>query len=159
MKHIYLLLTILLMNLSYSQEKTTIYLIRHAEKAVPAGDPDLSEEGRARAAQWSVWLGDKDITAIYSTPYKRTQQTALPLAQKLNQQVIAYSPSDIDLKAIAARHEGQSVAIVGHSNTIPMYVNRLIGENIYPDIDEDEYGNIFIITLENGKVSHELRKI
>lgn len=159
MKNIYLLLTILLMNLSYSQEKTTIYLIRHAEKAVPTGDPDLSEAGKARADRWAGWLADKGIVAIYSTPYKRTQQTAQPLAQILNKQVITYNPSDADLKAIAARHEGQSIVIVGHSNTIPMYVNKLIGENMYLDIDEAEYGNIFIVTLENGKISHELRKI
>ena len=159
MKSIYLLLTILFMNLMHSQEATTIYLIRHAEKAVATGDPDLSEGGKARAAQWAEWLGDKNISAIYSTPYKRTQQTARPLALKINQQVITYNPSEADLKDMAARHKGQSIVIVGHSNTIPMYVNRLIGENIYPDIDEAEYGSIFIITLENGRVSHELQKI
>ena len=59
MKSIYLLLTILFMNLMHSQEATTIYLIRHAEKAVATGDPDLSEGGKARAAQWAEWLGDK----------------------------------------------------------------------------------------------------
>lgn len=159
MKSIYLLLTILSMSFMYSQEKTTIYLIRHAEKAEATGDPDLSEAGKARANRWAEWLADKDITAIYSTPYKRTQQTAQPLAQKLNQQVITYNPAEADLKAMAAKHEGQSIIIVGHSNTIPMYVNKLIGENKYPDIDEAEFGNIFIITLENGRVSHELLKI
>ena len=159
MKSIYLLLTILFMNLMHSQEATTIYLIRHAEKAVATGDPDLSEGGKARAAQWAEWLGDKNIAAIYSTPYKRTQQTAQPLAQKTNQQVITYNPSEADLKTMAARHKGQSIVIVGHSNTIPMYVNKLIGENKYTDIDEAEYGNIFIITLENDSISHELRKM
>ena len=159
MKSIYLLLTILSMSFMYSQEKTTIYLIRHAEKTVATGDPDLSEAGKARANRWAEWLADKDITAIYSTPYKRTQQTAQPLAQKLNQQVITYNPAEADLKAMAAKHEGQSIVIVGHSNTIPMYVNKLIGENKYPDIDEAEFGNIFIITLENGSISHELRKM
>lgn len=159
MKSIYLLLTILSMNLMHSQEATTIYLIRHAEKAVATGDPDLSEAGKARAAQWAEWLGDKNIAAIYSTPYKRTQQTAQPLTQKTNLQVITYNPSEADLKTMAARHNGQSIVIVGHSNTIPMYVNRLIGENKYPDIDEAEYGSIFIITLEKGRITHELRKI
>ena len=159
MKSIYLLLTILSMSFMYSQEKTTIYLIRHAEKAEATSDPDLSEAGKARANRWAEWLADKGITAIYSTPYKRTQQTAQPLAQKLNQQVITYNPAEADLKAMAGKHEGQSIVIVGHSNTIPMYVNKLIGENKYPDIDEAEFGNIFIITLENGRVSHELLKI
>jgi len=159
MKSIYLLLTFLSMNLIYSQETTTMYLIRHAEKADATADPDLSEAGKARAKQWANWLADKNIAVIYSTPYKRTQQTAQPLAQMFQQQIITYNPSEVDLKAMAAKHKGQSIVIVGHSNTIPLYVNRLIKNNQYPDFDEDEFGNIFIITLENEMISHELRKI
>ena len=159
MKIIYLFLTILSINLMHSQETTTIYLIRHAEKAGGSTDPDLSEAGKARANRWAEWLADKSIAAIYSTPYKRTQQTAQPLAQMLNQQAITYNPSEVGLKAMAAKHKGQSIVIVGHSNTIPLYVNRLLGKDHYPDIDESECGNIFIITFENERVSHELRKI
>ena len=48
-----------------------------------AADPDLSEAGRARAASLATALKDAGIVAIFTTEFKRTQQTAEPLAKAL----------------------------------------------------------------------------
>ena len=147
------------MTVSSAQETTTIYLIRHAEKADASPDTELSEAGKARAQKWKAYFSNKHIAAIYSTPYKRTTATAEPLAAANALTINAYNPSELDLKTIVAKHTGKAVVIVGHSNTIPKYVNKLIRENTYPDIDENEFGTVYIITIKGDTVSHKLEKL
>lgn len=147
------------MNSLSAQETTTIYLIRHAEKADATPDTDLSEAGKTRAQKWKAYLSDKNIAAIYSTPYKRTTATAEPLATANKLVINNYNPSEIDLKAIAEKNTGKSVLIVGHSNTIPKYINKLLRENKYPDIDENEFGYIYIVTVKGDSVTHRLEKL
>ena len=48
-----------------------------------ANDPDLSDVGRTRAQALATALKDAGVTAIFVTEYKRTQQTAEPLAKLL----------------------------------------------------------------------------
>lgn len=159
MKYIYSILTLLLMNISSAQETTTIYLIRHAEKADASPDTELSEAGKARAQKWKAYFSDKNIVAIYSTPYKRTTTTAEPLAAANKLAITPYNPSELDLKTIAEKHTGKSVLIVGHSNTIPKYINKLLGENKYPDIDESEFGYMYIVTIKGSEMSCKLEKL
>lgn len=159
MKYIYLLLTPLFMIFSSTQETTTIYLIRHAEKADTSPDTELSEAGKARAQRWKDYFIDKDITAIYSTAYKRTTGTAEPLAKANGITITTYGPPAIDLQTIANKHTGKATLIVGHSNTIPKYVNKLLQQDIYPDISENEFGNLYIITIRGNTVTHRLEKL
>src|SRR6266446_2098902 len=69
--------------LSTATAQSTILIVRHAEKADATKDPDLSEAGRARSEGLAKTLRDANITAIYATEFKRTQQTAAPLAKAL----------------------------------------------------------------------------
>src|SRR5438093_7590296 len=58
-----------------------VVIVRHAEKAASdGGDPDLSPAGRARAEELARILKDSGITAIFTSEFKRTQQTAAPIA-------------------------------------------------------------------------------
>lgn len=159
MKYIYIILTLLLMNISSAQETTTIYLIRHAEKADASPDTELSEAGKARVQKWKTYFNNKDIAAIYSTPYKRTTATVQPLATANKLTITPYSPSELDLKTIADKHTGKSVLMVGHSNTIPKYINKLLRENKYPDIDESEFGYVYIVTIKGNEISCRLEKL
>jgi len=62
MKNIYLVITLLFFTKLWSQQATTtIYLIRHAEKVDNSADPELSEAGTARAANWAQFFKDKPI--------------------------------------------------------------------------------------------------
>ncbi len=143
-----------------AQEKpTVIYFIRHAEKADLSKDPDLSEAGAARAQSWAGWFKDKGIVAVYSTGYKRTMETARPIAEQERLDILTYDPRNPDLENIINHHKGLSIVIVGHSNTIPNYVNQLIGEKKYTDINESEYGSLYTVTIYSDKVTHALKKI
>jgi len=58
-----------------------VVIVRHAEKAANGGnDPDLSSAGRARAEALARILKDSGITAIFTSEFKRTQETAVPTA-------------------------------------------------------------------------------
>jgi hypothetical protein len=52
--------------------------------------------------------------------------------------------------------KGESVLIVGHSNTVPEVI-RMLGGDMVPTIDEKEFDDIFIVTVYargKAKVTH-----
>jgi len=53
-------------------------------------------------------------------------------------------------------HRGKSVLIVGHSNTLPNHVNKLLNENKYAEIDESEFGTLYIVTVKGDIVTHSV---
>ena len=68
---------------SSSFSQSTIFIVRHAEKADDSKDGELSQTGRARAEALANMLRDSKISVIYTTQFKCTQQTAAPLAKAL----------------------------------------------------------------------------
>src|ERR1700730_2492531 len=65
------------------QEVRTIFLVRHAEKVSEAYDSLLSEQGHRRAECLADSLADAHIEQIFTSDLQRTQQTAAPLAMRL----------------------------------------------------------------------------
>jgi 2,3-bisphosphoglycerate-dependent phosphoglycerate mutase len=151
--HICMLLTVFT---SYSQDEqpTTIYLVRHAEKEDSSSNTDLSEAGRTRAAAMVKYFEAIPIDLFYSTPYKRTQQTCSPAATAKKKEIITYSPDQMDLREVAASNPGKTILIVGHSNTIPAYINNVLGKKIYDDIPEDEYDHLYTIIIKGDSIEH-----
>ena len=124
---ILLLLTFLLGEVSHD-DCTTFYLIRHAEKVRDNNsdnDPDLNEKGVLRAQNWKNYFSDKEISKIYSTNYKRTLKTVYPLAIQNGIETVIYSASDIKYDDFIKSNTGENTLVVGHSNTIPGFVNNL----------------------------------
>ena len=136
--------------------QTVIYLIRHAEKADASANPNLSAAGLQRANNWAVILQDVTFDAFYSTNYNRTLQTIQPIATSNGKEVTLYDPANFSLQSVVANHLGKNVFIVGHSNTIPALINTYLGANIYPDMAETEFGNLYKISIVDGVVSHEM---
>lgn len=133
---------------------TTFILVRHAEKSNDdPRDPSLSAEGQARARKLTEVLAEQNIAAIYSTPFKRTRTTAEPLAQAKGLTVNVYDfRSQTYLQDMLKKHKGSTILISGHSNTTPMVANILLGSEKFKQLDEKEYGIIFIVTVsEIGK--------
>ena len=137
-----------------SQATTTMIFVRHAEKlTTPADDPGLSAAGYRRAAELARQLVDADVVAgvhaIYSTPYRRTQDTAKPLADALGLETRLYDPSDHEavLPAILKNHKGKIILVVGHSNTIPALIADLGASKKVPPIADNEYDNIYIVSI------------
>ena len=133
---------------------TTFILVRHAEKSSDdPRDPSLSAEGEARAQKLAEVLAEQNIAAIYSTPFKRTRTTAEPLAQAKGLTVNVYDfRSQTYLQDMLKKHKGSTILISGHSNTTPMVANILLDSEKFKQLDEKEYGMIFIVTVsEIGK--------
>lgn len=128
--------------------QSTIFLVRHAEKAQDGGkDPALSQAGVARAEMLRKILSDAGITAIYATEFKRTQQTAAPLAKALGINLTTVPATDKALLVSKLRDRMENALVVGHGNTIPDLIKAL-GLATPINIGENDYDNLFIVTLD-----------
>jgi len=156
-----LLLTFLLGDFSLDT-CSTFYLIRHAEKVrvdKSENNPALNEKGILRAQNWKNYFLDKEISKIYSTDYKRTIRTAQPLAINNNIETIIYSTSDFKFDDFIKSNIGKNTLVVGHSNTIPDFVNELINEEYYTQIEDLNNSNLYIVSICDSKITHKLIKV
>jgi broad specificity phosphatase PhoE len=135
-----------------------VFLVRHAERADGGGmqmqtDPPLSAAGEARAAKLAALLGDAGIQAIYVTEFRRTQDTAKPLASKLGLEARKYSSKSSEelVRALRSEHRKDIVLVVGHSNTLPVLIKALGGPAV--TIGESEYDSMFLIVPETGTMT------
>lgn len=151
----------------WSQSKTTtIVIFRHAEKDTSTNvapsmraDPLLSEIGMARAERLVAELKDFKPDAIFSTTYNRTKHTVWPLSKKSGVEIQFYNPQN--QKAFADQlktMEGQTIVVVGHSNTAPRLVNLLTGTEKYPDLADSVYDQYYVVRITNGNVDVEIKK-
>jgi len=157
-----LLLTIFLAFSIPENDCSTFYLIRHAEKIrtnKSDRDPALNKKGIIRALNWKDYFIDKEISKIYSTNYKRTLETVKPLQEAIGLATILYSPSSIDYKDFISSNKGEIVLVVGHSNTIPNFVNELINDQVYAQIDDFNNSNLYIVNMCDSNISHRLIKV
>jgi broad specificity phosphatase PhoE len=139
---LFLLLSGLLVSGAVAQ--STIFIVRHAEKADGSLDPDLSDLGKKRAKRLANVLKDANISKIFITELKRTRQTANPLAQLLGltPQVVS-SNNTTQLIAQLVASSG-NVLVVGHSPTIPQVISGL-GITTPIQILEGDYDNLFVL--------------
>jgi broad specificity phosphatase PhoE len=141
---------------------STFYLIRHAEKVrvdKSENNPALNEKGILRAQNWKNYFLDKGISKIYSTDYKRTIRTAQPLAINNNIETIIYSTSDFKFDDFIKSNIGENTLVVGHSNTIPDFVNELINEEYYTQIEDLNNSNLYVVSICDSKITHKLIKV
>jgi broad specificity phosphatase PhoE len=129
----------------------TIFLVRHAERAdggsgapTAVSDPDLSEAGHRRAASLATMLKDARIAAIFTTEYKRTQQTAAPLAKALGVAPVVVAGKDAPGLVARIKAATGNVLVVAHSNTLPEIVKGL-GATA-PTIADADYDNLFVLS-------------
>jgi 2,3-bisphosphoglycerate-dependent phosphoglycerate mutase len=133
----------------------TIVLVRHAEKNPPVdgdkGDPDLSAEGRERAVRLMRAVKKYKPHEIFATEYKRTKQTAEPIAQYRKKQIQTYDASkQAELVSEIMASKTDHYLIVGHSNTIPGLANLLAKKEIFRNLVDAEHGVIWVIRLKKG---------
>ncbi len=149
-------------NLAEKENTSVYYFIRHAEKDRSDStnkNPSLTIQGLERANKWAVFFKDKNIAAVYSTNYIRTQQTALPIAKEQNIEIISYTAKELISEKFIANNKGKNIVIVGHSNTTPELVNSLLGERKYKDIADSENNNLFVVTLNKNKTTAKRVKV
>jgi broad specificity phosphatase PhoE len=157
MKKYFLLLALLIgTSALYAQTVTTFVLVRHAEKASDGSkDPELAPEGVARAQALQQMLRLATVKAVYSTPYKRTQNTVAPLAAEKNLTIQFYQSIKAEqVDQMLKDYAGGTVVICGHSNTIPALANLLTGTDAYKDWKDGDYDNLLVISVvERGKAT------
>ena len=147
MKHLALVLSFLLWLITGANAAPVVFVVRHAEKANSGGkDPELSVQGQKRAVALANILKDSQITSVFVTEFKRTQETAAPTARAAH-----VSPTVIPANNLAVIVEklhtlNGNALVVGHGNTIPDLLKAL--EIATPvSIPEDDYAEIFAVVL------------
>ena len=133
-------------------EPGIVYLVRHGEKAAVGQDPELTPQGQARARNIATILGRAGITAIFSTPYARTRQTAKPLAATLGLEVQSYDPRAPKALVEKVKAMQGPVLVVGHSNTLGELV-KLFGGTPGAEIGDEEYDRLYQLIDAEGKVT------
>ena len=142
--------------ISHSQEVTTYYFIRHAEKLrVDKTDrnPNLNSKGLKRAESWKEIFSNISFDAIYSTDYTRTRLTAKPTADSKKLPILIYNPRDMYSKTFQNQTEGKTILVVGHSNTIPTFTNNILNKNIYNNIEDNNNSNLYVVSICDGSDS------
>lgn len=150
-----LCLAILAVSEISAQGKKTFVLVRHVEKVASTemdkGDPELSPDGRERAQRLMHAIKKYKPHEIFSTNYKRTRQTAEPIANRRKKQIQIYDPArsaELIEKMMASKTD--HYLIVGHSNTIPALANLLMKKEVFRQMLEMEYGVIWVIRMKKG---------
>jgi phosphohistidine phosphatase SixA len=159
--------TVVALGLAYflgEQPSTTVVFVRHADTdaamAGPNDDPPLNARGRQRAELLADFLANIDVVggvnAIYASDKRRTQETAAPLAKRLNITVEIDDHLDTDgfMSRVQREHRGKIVLIVSHSNTIQPLIDELHGSKNLKPFASDEYDRVYIVTIPRplGKV-------
>lgn len=122
----------------------SIRLVRHAEKGPGGFDPDLTDYGRARAGFFADWAADKGYQAVWSSDFKRTRNTAKPVADRLGLEVSIYDPRDQATLVDHLLSAKVNAFVVGHSNTIPELAALLCECEVAP-MDDMDYERTFRI--------------
>ena len=145
-----------------SEETTTYYLIRHAEKNRTDKinkNPDLNKKGAERAEKWAVFFKKIKLDAVYATNYKRTQQTATPTAESKKLDIKPYNPSNMYDSIFQQDTKGKTVLVVGHSNTTPVFANTILGKKRYEDMNDSDNASLYVVTISGDTTSSKIEKI
>ena len=149
MKHLALILSIPLLLVTDANAAPVVFIVRHAEKASTGGkDPDLSVEGQKRAAALAQILKDSQITSVFVTEFKRTQETAAPTARAAHVSPTMIPANDIGALVEKLRALNGNALVVGHGNTIPDLLKAL-GITTPVSVPEDDYTEIFAVLIGN----------
>jgi broad specificity phosphatase PhoE len=120
------------------------YVMRHLDTPEGERDPDLTAQGQRRAALLADWFRSDRPAAIYVSDFRRTRQTAGPIAARLGLTAIVYDVRDTPGLIARVRAGPLPALVVGHSNTVPDIVEALGGTRPAPLVHAD-FGDIWTI--------------
>jgi broad specificity phosphatase PhoE len=129
----------------------TYFVMRHLHTPQGERDPDLTAQGRAAAERLVQMFVRERPAIIYVSSFKRSQQTAAPLAARLGLTPIVYDPADTPALVARVRAGPWPVLIVGHSNTVPDIVQQLGGARP-GDLTHPDFGDLWRIAADGTTV-------
>lgn len=103
---------------------------------------------RSVKSGFSAWstFSKVPLTEVISTPTLRTQSTAQPIAESHQLDLTLVDIGDFSNLLATLPQKGGTYLIVGHSNTLPAWIEAL-GCSCEP-IDDQDYDNLFLISLD-----------
>ena len=125
------------------------FVVRHLHTPEGERDPDLTEDGQRVAVLLARRLAPERPAAIYVSNFKRTAQTAAPLAERLGLTPIVYDPADTPALVAMVRAGPRPALIVGHSNTVPDIIEQLGGPRPAPLVHAD-FGDLWVIGADGA---------
>lgn len=144
-----------------------VFILRHLEKEDDGTkDPSLNALGEKNSQKLAELPIFSNIQHGFYTPYKRTYETL----GYIETEKTVYDPSESQdlVKTIKEQHCGETVVIVGHSNTVPSLVNAFGGSFTVSyagqplshtpqiNLDEQDYGSIYRVTFHNERLHQQL---
>jgi broad specificity phosphatase PhoE len=134
-----------------------VFLVRHAERYFDSeDDPALTPVGIERAQALAATLRDAGVSAIITTQWSRTRDTAKPLATllKIKPEVVPVHEGEAlrniaETAAAVRRHKDETVLVVGHI-TIPGVIAALGGPRL-PTICENVFSDLFLFIPVAGE--------
>ena len=141
------LFLLLFVSVSMAPAQPVVVLVRHGEKTTNGGkDPNLSSAGRARADALARILKDSDIMAIFTSEFKRTQETAMPTATSVHVTPTVVAAKDTAALVTKLHQLNGNALVVGHGDTIPNIIKAL-GIDRPINIPDEDYSELLIVTL------------
>jgi phosphohistidine phosphatase SixA len=140
-----------------SDTPSLLIAVRHADTLAEPGDRALSDAGIIRSQALAVAIRNAGVTAIITSQFRRSRDTAQPIASALGltPEVIPISRTTIDshlkqLEAAVRKHNGGVVLVVGHEETLTLLIAALGGPRL-PVICPKHHANLFLLAMSAGK--------
>ena len=89
-------------------------------------------------------MKDSQVTSVFVTELKRTQETAAPTAKAAHVTPTVIPANDIGALVEKLRALNGNALVVGHGNTIPELLKAL-GIATSVSVPEDDYSEIFVV--------------
>lgn len=124
---------------------TTAILVRHAETVGEGPQRQLSAFGIERTAALVKVLEDVSLGAVYVSEYPRSRSMGEAVSAATGAELIQVPADDTaGLADRVRRRKGETVLVVGHSNTLPDLIERLGGPPVM--IGEDDHSRLLVLT-------------
>lgn len=138
-----------------AEPTTTVILVRHAEKNTEflGEDPPLNADGERRALALEHALRD---AGIYVTKYRRSHDSAVPLGRTLGESLRVVHETPELVKRLCADHAGDTVLVVGHSDSVPQVIEGLGGPKA-KDLGPVGYDGMWIVTFGRHAPAHVMK--
>ena len=98
--------------------------------------------------------------------YYRTIETATPTAKTKKLEIQYYNPSKMYDSIFQKETKGKTVLVVGHSNTTPIFANKIFNENselertdVYGNMDDNDNASLYIVTVTGDKKTSTIEKV
>ncbi len=140
----------------------TIHIVQHGEKERGAGDPPLTDVGRAQAGRTAQWVSDWTVSAVFASDLRRARETAAIVAAPLGLDVTVDARARERMNWDGVGTADEFMADWARASADRDYVptsgdsSRAAGERFRAAIRDMAAGNDVVIVAAHGGVTWDL---